>query len=84
MPQSSSLRRENKPAAVGVYYSQQLKNGRWGIFINNDLIATIGCQDTCQKIIGVLERRLSNQQDRFLQDSEVVNQYFSQLKLRIR
>ena len=84
MPQPSSLQKENRPAVGGAYYSQQLENGRWGIFINNDLIATIGCQDTCQKIIGVLERRLSNQQDRVLQDSEIVNQYFSHLKLRIR
>jgi len=45
-----------------LYHSKQLGNGRWGIFINNQLVATIGCSDTCQKIIQFLETRSSSQE----------------------
>lgn len=64
------------------YHSKQLKNGRWGIFINSKLIATIGCPDTCQKIIYFLENRLSNQSIPILMEHYGVNQYFHDMKLR--
>jgi hypothetical protein len=64
------------------YHSEQLKNGRWGIFINSKLIATIGCPDTCKKIIYFLENRLSNQSIPVLMEHYGVNQYFHDMKLR--
>jgi hypothetical protein len=64
------------------YHSEQLKSGRWGIFINSKLIATIGCPDTCQKIIYFLENRLSNQSIPVLMEHYGVNQYFHDIKLR--
>ncbi|MBW4534932.1 MAG: hypothetical protein KME09_13435 [Pleurocapsa minor HA4230-MV1] len=64
------------------YHSKQLTNGRWGIFINSKLIATIGCPDTCQKIIYFLENRLSNQSLPVLMEHYGVSQYFHDMKLR--
>jgi hypothetical protein len=64
------------------YHSEQLANGRWGIYINSKLIATIGCQDTCEKIIDFLENRLSEQKIPVLMEHHGVNQYFHDMKLR--
>jgi hypothetical protein len=64
------------------YHSEQLENGRWGIFINNQLIATIGCHDTCQKIIYFLDNRLSNTKIAVVLEHHGVNQYFHDMKLR--
>ncbi|MEL6438277.1 MAG: hypothetical protein AAFQ80_03320 [Cyanobacteria bacterium J06621_8] len=44
-----------------VYDYKQLNNGRWGIFINGELVATIGCANTCQKIVQFLESRFGRQ-----------------------
>lgn len=65
-----------------LYCSKPLVNGRWGIYINNELIATIGCPDTCEKIIYFLENRLCNDRLPILQERYAVNQYFHNLKLR--
>ncbi|MEM8719278.1 MAG: hypothetical protein AAGE84_08205 [Cyanobacteria bacterium P01_G01_bin.39] len=64
------------------YDSQKLNNGRWGIFINNELVATIGCPDTCQKIVHFLETRLSQQQVSNSKRSKRASQYFLDLKLK--
>lgn len=64
------------------YHSKQLKNGRWGIFINNQLVATIGCPETCQKIIWFMETRLSKQEIPVITQGYAVNKYFNDLKLR--
>ena len=65
-----------------LYHSQELEDKRWGIFFDNQLIATIGCYDTAQKIIYGLENRLSKPQKPFVIESNGVNQYFHQLRLR--
>ncbi|NJR46183.1 MAG: hypothetical protein HC775_10555 [Hyellaceae cyanobacterium CSU_1_1] len=64
------------------YHCEQLENGRWGIFINSTLIATIGCHDTCQKIIYFLDNRLSNPKIPVVMEYHGVNQYFHDMKLR--
>ena len=64
------------------YHSKPLGNGRWGIYINNELIATIGCFDTCEKIIDFLKNRLSSDRLPVLQESYAVSQYFRDLKLK--
>ena len=33
------------------YSSEQLPNGRWGIYGQGKLLATIGCYQTCQEIL---------------------------------
>lgn len=41
------------------FYSRLLPNGRWGIYEGNTLLATVGCLDACQEIIGTLQQRQS-------------------------
>jgi hypothetical protein len=65
-----------------LYYSKQLQNGRWGIFINNELVASIGCFDTCQKIVQFLENRLSNPDLADLRVKKMISPYFHEMKLR--
>lgn len=65
-----------------VYDSKQLNNGRWGIFINRELVATIGCANTCQKIIQFLETRSSQQNISGAKCNQVVSQYFQDMKLK--
>lgn len=57
-----------------VYNYKQLNNGRWGIFIDSELVATIGCPNTCQKIIQFLETRLSQQNIPSLQGNQQLSQ----------
>ena len=42
------------------YSSEQLPNGRWGIYQEGKLLATIGCYPTCQEILSRLGFRQSN------------------------
>ena len=42
------------------YSSEQLPNGRWGIYGQGKLLATIGCYSTCQKILSLLAKRKSH------------------------
>jgi hypothetical protein len=65
-----------------LYHSKQLQNGRWGIFINNQLVASIGCFDTCQKIIQFLENRLSNPDLTDLRVKKMICPYFHDMKLK--
>lgn len=65
-----------------LYSYKQLSNGRWGIFIDSQLMASIGCLDTCKKIIEFLETRSSNQDIANLQDNHVIAPYFHEMKLR--
>lgn len=65
-----------------LYHYKQLENGRWGIFIHEQLVATIGCLDTCQKIVVFLESRLSRPKIPVISEKYSVNQYFHDLKLR--
>ena len=37
------------------FNSKQLPNGRWGIYCDLKLLASIGCPKTCKKIIRYLE-----------------------------
>ena len=64
-----------------LYHSKQLKYGRWGIFINDRLVATIGCSETCQKIIYSMETRLLEQKNPVLVQRYAINKYFNDLKL---
>ncbi len=41
------------------YSSEQLPNGRWGIYGQGKLLATIGCYSTCQEILSLLAKRPS-------------------------
>lgn len=65
-----------------LYHSKPLGNGRWGIYINNELIATIGCPDTSEKIIYFLKNRLSSDGLPMIKESYAVSQYFRDLKLK--
>ncbi|MEL6929750.1 MAG: hypothetical protein AAFO95_14065 [Cyanobacteria bacterium J06600_6] len=65
-----------------LYHSRKLKDERWGIFFDDQLIATIGCYDTAQKIIYFLENRLSESPKPFIVENNSVNQYFHSLRLR--
>jgi hypothetical protein len=40
------------------YSYKQLPNGRWGIYQELKLLATIGCYQTCQKIVASLSSSL--------------------------
>ena len=62
------------------YYSKQLDNGRWGIFIKNELVATIGCPITCNTIVQSLEARLSRSEISVGSTITIVR-YFRDLKL---
>ena len=42
------------------YSSEQLPNGRWGIYGQSKLLATIGCYSTCQEILSLLAKRKSH------------------------
>ncbi|MGF1540338.1 MAG: hypothetical protein ACFCU5_07785 [Pleurocapsa sp.] len=43
------------------YYYNRLPNGRWGIYEQGKLLATIGCYQTCQEILKLLaERKIGN------------------------
>ncbi len=42
------------------YSSEQLPNGRWGIYGQGKLLATIGCSQSCQEILRRLEFGQSN------------------------
>ena len=64
-----------------LYHSQKLDD-RWGIFFGDRLIATIGCYDTSQKIISILEKRLSQSENPGKIENYGVNQYFHNLQLR--
>ena len=65
-----------------LYHSQQLENERWGIFINDQLVASIGCADTCQRIIGFLEARLENKAQPPSTAINSIIPYFHNMKLR--
>jgi hypothetical protein len=40
------------------YSFKQLPNGRWGIYQDLKLLASIGCYHTCQKIVAALSSSL--------------------------
>ena len=42
------------------YSSEQLANGRWGIYQQGKLLATIGCYKTCQEILSWLAGQKSH------------------------
>jgi hypothetical protein len=46
------------------YSSEQLPNGRWGIYQQGKLLATIGCYQTCAKILNLLQLRESNKSNK--------------------
>lgn len=41
------------------YSSEQLPNERWGIYERGKLLATIGCYQTCHRILNLLAERES-------------------------
>lgn len=43
------------------FYSRLLPSGCWGIYEGNNLLATIGCPQTCQEILQALQRRQRSQ-----------------------
>ncbi len=43
------------------FYSKQLLNGRWGIFVDNRLIASIGSLQACQELINLMKARVHEQ-----------------------
>ena len=64
-----------------VYHSEQIQDKRWGIFVDNKLVASIGCPNTCQKILKSLETRLSKKE---ISTSALDNKfvpYFRNMKL---
>ena len=65
------------------YHSKPISNERWGIYMNNKLIATIGCPDTCEKIIYFLQNRLSNERSPISKEGYAISQYCQNLKLKL-
>lgn len=65
-----------------LYSYRQLNNGRWGIFINSQLVASIGCFDTCKRIVEFLETKSSNKDIATLRDNHIIAPYFHEMKLR--
>ena len=65
-----------------LYSYKELENKRWGIFINDKLVASIGCVDTCQRIVQFLENRSSNQDVAGLRNKYIIAPYFHEMKLR--
>lgn len=39
------------------YSAQQLSNQRWGFYLQDKLLATYGCQHTCQLVLDLLIAR---------------------------
>ncbi len=39
------------------YYAAQLPDGRWGIFENDRMLATIGSQEECRDLMKLLNHR---------------------------
>ena len=39
------------------YSIEQLPNRRWGIYADDRLLATLGCQQTCLKVLKLLSER---------------------------
>ena len=66
-----------------LYHSEQIQNKRWGIFINNKLVASIGCPNTCQKILKYLEIRLSKKEISVSLIDNTYVLYFKDMKLHI-
>ncbi|BAZ46803.1 hypothetical protein NIES4102_38430 [Chondrocystis sp. NIES-4102] len=64
-----------------IFHSGQLPNGRWGIFLDHQLMASVGCFDTCQKTIQFLESRLSTKKLTKLKINIAVAPYFQNIKL---
>ena len=42
------------------YYAKKILGGRWGIYHDSKLLATIGCDKTCKEIISLLEKSKRN------------------------
>lgn len=40
------------------YSISQLSNQRWGIFVENRLLATFGCHDQCLAVLKLLQDRM--------------------------
>lgn len=64
-----------------LYNSKQLPNGRWGIFIDNKLVASIGCPKTCKKIVKSLESRMAESEISTASSTARIVSYFRDLKL---
>lgn len=58
--------------------SKQLLDGRWGIFVNNRLIATIGSSQACQELISYMKIRLAEQSPEL--PGEVLDSAFEYLR----
>ncbi|MCU0568699.1 MAG: hypothetical protein MUF49_19140 [Oculatellaceae cyanobacterium Prado106] len=39
------------------FHSKQLESGRWGIYQDAQLLATVGCSESCKEILNSLEKR---------------------------
>ena len=39
------------------YSTEQLSNRRWGIYVDDRLLATVGCHKTCVKILKLLSQK---------------------------
>lgn len=39
------------------YSTEQLFNRRWGIYVDDRLLATVGCHQTCLKMLKLLEQK---------------------------
>ena len=48
--------------------SRKLLNGRWGIFVNNQPIASIGSEQACGELISLLKSRLEEKPDKLSTD----------------
>lgn len=60
-----------------VYYTaKQLPNGRWGIYNELELLATISCSQTCKEIIKSMNSRVSQKQLRSAALNEKMKENF--------
>ena len=63
------------------YHYKYLRGDRWGIYIDNQLVASVGCRDTCIKIIEALEARMSDRDNARRLKLKDTTAYFKSIKL---
>ena len=59
MPSITHIEKQNETRVVRKYSFQQVDNQRWGIYIQDRLLATIGSYEACKSIQESLDKNMS-------------------------
>jgi|GEM_PF-2695336 len=51
--------KQHQAQTVGEYYFQEVDNQRWGIYVQDRLLATIGSYEACKSISDSLDKNMS-------------------------